>query len=416
MRPESLEVIPQGRVVGKLTGMFRRFATTESTSSVVLMACTAIALALANSPVSNTWERFWSGSHHVGPLHLTAEHFVNDGLMTLFFFLVGLEIKREFLQGELRTRRKAMLPIIGAIGGMIAPAVIYLAINRRGPATQGWAIPTATDIAFALGVLALLGSRVPSGIKVFLAALAIIDDMLAVTVIALFYTSAIHWGPLLGAVFALLVAQIMNARNVQSSWAFSTVGLAVWVLILFSGVHATIAGVLFAFTIPTEHTLMPRTWLRRTGPRDMLQRMEHRLQPWVIYLIVPAFALANAGVSLRGGFSLPHGVAAGVALGLLIGKPLGICTAVWVATTARVADMPHGIKWSQLHGASWLAGIGFTMALFVSVLAFGNSAEDSAAKLGILAGSILAGLIGTVLLRFTTTERVQERKATTAAD
>lgn len=340
-------------------------------SGIVLMATAAVALIWANSPWSAQYVSFWE----------PFLHWINDGLMAVFFFLVGLEIKREILIGELASVQKATLPIVAALGGMLVPALIYVGLNGGGPGARGWGIPMATDIAFALGVLNLLGSRVPLALKVFLAAVAIADDIGAVAVIALFYSSNIQWG-LLG-LAALLVAGLfaLNRMGVRNLLVYILLGLVLWFLFLKSGIHATIAGVLLATTIP----------------RSRVEELEHALQPWVSYLIMPLFALANAGVSLAGGAIDRVGM--GVAAGLVIGKPIGVATASWLAVKAKIAELPEGVDWRQLLGAGVLAGIGFTMSLFISDLAFEDAAMLIEAKIAILGASVLMGLAGFAILR-----------------
>jgi Na+:H+ antiporter, NhaA family len=420
---------------------FQRFAATESSGGIVLLICTVLALAWANSPWADSYHGLWETPLTVGVgtrvLTLSLHHGINDGLMAVFFFLVGLEIKREMLVGELASWRHAALPIAGAIGGMLIPAAIYAAFNATGAGAPGWGIPMATDIAFAIGVLALLGPRVPLPLKVFLVALAIVDDIGAVLVIAFFYTSAISWTALAtgGALLAALIA--CNAAGVRHPAAYSILGLALWAALLASGVHATIAGVLLAMTVPAstrinedeflargrailddfERACSPATTVLTSAEHQHaihelevageqaqapLLRMEQKLHGIVAFGIVPLFALANAGVHFSGdlfaALSLP--ITAGIVLGLVIGKPLGITLFAWLATRIGVAALPSDSGWRALHGVSWLGGIGFTMSLFIAGLAFPTSAEllDSA-KVGILVASILAGLTGWIVLR-----------------
>ncbi|HKV07031.1 MAG TPA: Na+/H+ antiporter NhaA [Thermoanaerobaculia bacterium] len=420
---------------------FAKFAHTASSGGIVLLVCTALALAWANSPWAASYHHIWELEIAVdaGPLSLrsTLHHLINDGLMAVFFFLVGLEIKREVLIGELASLRQAALPAAAALGGMAVPAAIYAALNAGGSGSAGWGIPMATDIAFALGVLALLGDRVPAGLKVFLAALAIVDDIGAVLVIALFYTSAVNWVALGIAGALLLVAAGANAVGVRRPSAYALVGLALWGAVLASGVHATIAGVLLAMTIPSRTRIHEDEFLlharrnvdefaRGCGPgttvltnqvqqeallaletlceqaQAPLQTAERKLHGIVAFIIMPVFALANAGVRLGGGdfaTALSSPVMLGVLLGLVLGKPLGITLFSWAAVRMGVATLPNRVTWRMIHGAAWLGGIGFTMSLFVAGLAFpGMPALLAAAKLGILAASLGAGLCGWILL------------------
>jgi NhaA family Na+:H+ antiporter len=328
------------------------------------------------------------------PLHF----WINDGLMALFFLLVGLEIKRETLVGELASFRKAALPIAAAFGGMIVPAGLYVVFNHGGPGASGWGMPMATDIAFALGVLALLGDRVPTSLKVFLAALAIADDIGAVLVIAFFYTAQISW-PSLGAgglfFVALLAANRAGARHLL---IYAILGVGLWLAFLQSGIHATVAGVLLAITIPARQRTASRAVL--TSNESPMLRLEHALIPWNRYLIMPVFALANAGVALGGGAarSVVAPVSLGVICGLVIGKPIGIVLFSWLATRTRLAAMLDGIRWRQIVGVGMLGGIGFTMSLFIANLAFGEAPALETAKVGILVASVISGIAGAIVL------------------
>jgi NhaA family Na+:H+ antiporter len=374
---------------------FQRFFAAEAAGGLVLLGCTAIALAWANSPWAESYHHLWSAP--VSPalrawsLPATLHGWVNDGLMTVFFLVVGLEIKREVLLGELASRRSAALPIAAALGGMLVPAALYAAANGGGPGAAGWGVPMATDIAFALGILALLGDRIPVGLRVFLAALAIVDDLGAVLVIALFYTAALSWAAL-GGVAAVLAALVgLNAAGVKRAGAYVLFGVLLWLFLLASGVHATVAGVLLAMTVPARS---------REGADAPLQRMEHALNGPVAFLIVPLFALANAGVPLGNVSAAVHDpITRGVVLGLVLGKPAGIVFASWLAVRAGMAELPAGVSWRHVHGAGWLGGIGFTMSLFIASLAFGGGIRLEAAKLGILAASTTAGVVGYAILR-----------------
>ena len=375
--------------------MLRDFLRKESAGGLVLMATAAIALAIAQSPLATGY--FAVLRLHVGGL--TVLHWVNDGLMALFFLLVGLEIKREMLDGQLSTWRRRALPGLAALGGMIVPAAIYAVLNRGDVALlRGWAIPTATDIAFALGVLALLGPRVPGSLKVFLTALAILDDLGAVVVIALFYTSELSLVALLAAGGLLGLLFALNRLGVAALPIYLVVGLGLWVVTLLSGVHATLAGVALAATIPLR--------ARPGGPDDPtspLHRLEHGLHPWVAFGVLPVFAFANAGVSLSGVGSnaLAHPVTLGILLGLFAGKQVGIFGSCWVAIKTGWAKPPLHATWLHLYGVALLCGIGFTMSLFIGGLAFGDSGElATATKVGVFAGSLASALAGVAVLRF----------------
>ncbi|MGB4442220.1 MAG: Na+/H+ antiporter NhaA [Coriobacteriia bacterium] len=420
---------------------FAEFLHLEVAGSIVLLLATLIALVTANTGLSHWWAEVWHVeiglSFGGAEFSQSALHWIDDGLMALFFFVIGLEIKREILVGELSTLRKATLPIMAAVGGMLAPALIYAAFNHGGEAAQGWGIPMATDLAFALGVLALLGSRVPSGLKVFMAALAIADDIGAVLVIALFYTSEIFTGWLLLGAGLLLVLVFFNVLKIESPIPYAFVGTAVWFCFFNSGVHATIAGVLIALTIPSRSRMDPMEFVRwARGKIDEiealevpgahvldspdqqvcaqelsaearwvqapLQRMEHSILPISTFIILPLFALANAGVRFQGydiWELLFEPVTLGVLLGLVIGKPLGITAFTWIAVKTKLADLPAGVSWRHVVGAGLLGGIGFTMALFVSGLALRVGILQAEAKLAVLMTSVLAGVIGYVVLR-----------------
>jgi NhaA family Na+:H+ antiporter len=355
--------------------------------------------------------------------------------MALFFFVVGLEIKRELLVGELASPRQAALPIVAAIGGVLVPALIYSALNSGGPGAPGWGIPMATDIAFVIGVMALLGPRVPISLKVFLTALAIVDDIAAVLVIALFYTAEISWGALGIAGICMVALLAANRLAVRHPLPYALLGLVLWGAVLQSGVHATIAGVLLAMAIPSRTELDANEFLLRSRAvldhfegtarkertvmndeeqqaaiealedsceqlQPPLHRLEHALHPWVTFCVMPLFALANAGVTLdRHAFtSVLQPIPLGVILGLLLGKPIGITLASWLAVRARLGSLPAGTTWVQIHGAGWLGGIGFTMSIFVAGLAFEDEALLNMAKLGIFTASLLAGIAGAVIL------------------
>jgi Na+:H+ antiporter, NhaA family len=400
------------RIVERALRPFQRFARTEAAGGIVLLACTALALLWANSPWAVSYVALWEQPITIGlaPLALTlsVHAWINDGLMAVFFFLVGLEIKREMLCGELASVKRAALPIAGALGGMVIPATIYALLNVGGAGARGWGIPMATDIAFALGILALLGPRVPVALKVFLAALAIVDDIGAVLVIALFYTSAISWTSLAIAAGVLTALLCLNRARVGHPAPYALLGLVLWVAFLKSGVHPTIAGVLLAMTIPARTRIAEGELSRRASEESipeetqaLLQRLERSLHGVVAFLIVPLFALANAGVpvgrSLANGLSTP--VVLGVVLGLVLGKPIGIMIASSVAVRFGVASLPEKVSWRQVYGASWLAGIGFTMSLFIAALAFSDAALLDSAKIGVLTASCCSGAVGWSMLR-----------------
>ncbi len=443
MRAAKAE-LPERTPIDLLISPFQAFAEKEAAGGILLLLCTLVALVLANSPWAAGWESLWHTEFSLrlaGHTFTQTLHFVvNDLLMTVFFFVVGLEIKREMLVGELASPRQAALPILAALGGVVAPALIYAALNNGSVGARGWGVPMATDIAFAIGALALLGDRIPVGLKVFLTALAIVDDLAAVLVIAVFYTDQIRWLSLGGALLGLLVLFVLGRMGARRPLTYALVGVVVWCFMLASGVHVTIAGVALALVIPARTTFNPHQFLltgRRllqhfekaseSGDRFLssdeqqtalhtleeacehvqppLHRMEHALHPWVTFLIMPVFALANAGVHLAGSFVAEAGqpaslqVMAGVLFGLLIGKPLGITAASWLAVRLRLASLPAGVTWGHIHGAGWLGGIGFTMSLFIAGLAFTDERLLIMAKVGILLASVCAGLIGSFLLR-----------------
>ncbi len=415
--------------------LFQEFARIEASGGIILLICAILALLWANSAWAENYFHLWEtdlGFVLNGwefSMHLL--EWINDGLMVIFFFVVGLEIKRQLTTGELSSPRRAILPIMAAVGGMLAPAAVYLAFNAGEPGMRGWGVPMATDIAFTLGIMALLGSRVPFALKVFFTALAIADDLGAVLVIALFYTSDISWLGLALAAIILAVLIGLNRARVYSPLPYSVLGIGLWLAFLESGFHPTIAGVLLAATIPARNppntgallaqcvsTLNefenPVATQRQAVSREQVaaqtldtvaermqspaQRLEHELLPWSTYLILPLFALANAGVALAFDMSLMGPVSVGVILGLVIGKPLGITLFSWLAIRLGLAELPQNVSWRQLFSASWLAGIGFTMSLFIASAAFQDPGLLSQAKLGIIIASVIAGGIGLILL------------------
>ena len=389
--------------------MLRRFLSNEAAGGIVLMVVAAVALVVANSPLAETY--FDTLHAYVGGLSVL--HWINDGLMAVFFLLVGLEIKREMLDGQLSSWPRRVLPGVAAAGGMLVPALIYVGLNADSPETlRGWAIPAATDIAFALGVISLLGRRVPGSLKIFLAALAILDDLGAVIIIALFYTaelSTMNLG-LAGLTVAGLVA--LNRFGVHRLAPYLLLGAVLWWFVLQSGVHATLAGVVLALIIPIHRT--PTEPESKASP---LHRLEHAIAPGVAFVIVPIFGFANAGVSFAGmSFAaLLAPVPLGVAAGLFVGKQVGVFAFSWVAIRLNWADLPAQASWMQLYGVSLLCGIGFTMSLFIGLLAFQNPALQDAAKLGVLAGSLLSGLLGYLVLRVSQGEVTRTSAPVTAA-
>lgn len=419
--PQPLADAPVRKIMRPLA----RFLEIESASGILLVLCTVVALAIANSPWSHNWESFWhteikleAGSY---VLKHSLVHWINDGLMTIFFFLVGLEIKREMVDGELRSFKKAALPIIAALGGMLVPAGIYLSLQAGQEGHRGWGIPMATDIAFAVGILTLLGQRVPAGLKIFLLALAIADDIGAIVVIALFYSSNLQVLALALAGVGLAVVLGMNRIGVRSIFAYTLVGIGIWLAMHHSGIHPTVAGVALGLVTPG------RAWVSRESlvsmlldavdrldgridrPQEVdkltetaretispLERLETSLHSWVAFAIMPLFALANAGVVVNLE-AASHGIAWAVAAGLVLGKPAGILLFSWLAVQAGVAHLPAGTSWRAVTGASCLGGIGFTMSLFIAGLALEGKLLDSA-KIGILTGSAISAVAGFLVL------------------
>jgi Na+:H+ antiporter, NhaA family len=404
--------------------IFQRFFRTETLGGLVLLGFGLAALAIANSPWAEAYNHIWERPLTLGiaphELSLSLHEWINDGLMAVFFLLVGLEIKRELLAGELSSAQQAALPIACAIGGMVVPALIYLIFNLRGLGAHGWGIPMATDIAFALGALNLIAPRAPIGAKVLLTALAIVDDMGAVLVISLFYSQAIVWSALGGAAVTLLVLIGFNLIGIRRLWPYLLVGVVLWCFVHASGVHATIAGVALAFTIPARSLLdqFDRTEtgdfvvltskgqqetlfaLERAGERVTapILRLEHALHNFSAFVVMPLFAFANAGVKID--LSLQHAeIGFGILAGLLLGKPLGIMMFALIAVKTGIARLPQAVNWRSLVGYGFLAGIGFTMSLFIAMLAFDDTALVDAAKRGIIAGSLLAGVAGAAMLR-----------------
>ncbi len=415
------------------------FLQWQAAGSVVLLAATLLALGWANSPWAESYHHLehtkigvsWGDRTFV----LSLSHWVADGLMAIFFFVVGLEIKRELLVGSLSSFRRAVLPVCAAIGGMIAPAVIYAAINWRGPGMHGWGIPMATDIAFALGIMALLGDRVPIGLKVFLTALAIADDLGAVLVIALFYSEQIVLGALLYAAAGLVLIRVAAYFRIRHIWVYQILMVAVWAAVYASGIHATVAGVFLAMLVPVKPSLKAHKFfeiaqsrlaqlqgeafseesvLHRAEQRHALGdlalaaermqpaglKLEHRLHSIQAFLILPLFALFSAGITIDGKMlaHFPSAVSWGVMAGLVIGKPLGITLASWIAVRSGWSELPEGVNWHHIRSAGMLAGVGFTMSIFVSNLAFQDPSLGDEAKLAVLLASVVAGVAGYLLL------------------
>lgn len=429
---------------------FQLFARRQASGALLLLGCAIVALIWANS----RWAGAYTQMLHIPlgislgeyALRLDLHHWINDGLMAIFFFGVGLEIKREFLVGELAERRKAMLPIMAAIGGMVVPALIYAAFNFNGAGAHGWGIPMATDIAFALGALAVLGSRIPEALKVFLVALAIVDDLGALLVIAIFYTASISWLGVVLIVAFVLALWLANRMGARRGTIYLLLGLGLWVAFFMSGLHATLAGVLTAMFVPARVKIVPdalpqvirrgadsieaqaldnepdamdpdrvaiigaigRSLDAATAP---LQRFEHIVQPWVTYGILPVFGLFNAGVVIDTAVlsTLPTAVPLGIMAGLVLGKSIGISLASWLAVKTGLAELPEGSSWRHLIGTAFLAGIGFTMALFISGLAFAETHFEREAQLAILVASVLAAGVGIAILL--TTKATQARHA-----
>jgi NhaA family Na+:H+ antiporter len=448
---------PLEPLFGKIITPFERFLRQTTAGGIILMSMTFMTLIVASSPWGDAYRHLWETPVRLGIGHyaigLSLHAWVNEGLMALFFLLVGLELKREIMVGELASLRNAALPVMGAIGGMLVPAFIYLLLNPSGPAHAGWGIPMATDIAFAIGILVLLAWRIPRGLIIFLTALAIADDLGAVLVIALFYTQTIDM-TLLGVAIALLgVLVIFNRGGIRHPLPYAIVGIVLWLALLKSGIHATLAGILLAFTIPARPVFTARQFDERlaemrdafhtvaTHPEESdkplsvirmysiaenlekasaavqspQQRMEHRLAPWVTFFVIPLFAMANAGLDL---LAIPfreaivHPVTIGVVLGLVLGKFLGISCFAWLAVKLRLARLPAGVKWRHIMGAAWLGGIGFTMSLFIGQLAFASTPllfEE--ARLGIIMASVISASIGLTWLYFSAGKPAEETEA-----
>ncbi|AYO14862.1 Na+/H+ antiporter NhaA [Vibrio owensii] len=386
-----------------MNDVIRDFFKMESAGGILLVIAAAIAMTIANTPLGETYQAML----HTYVFGMSVSHWINDGLMAVFFLLIGLEVKRELLEGALKSKETAIFPAIAAVGGMLAPALVYVAFNAGDPeAISGWAIPAATDIAFALGIMALLGKRVPISLKVFLLALAIIDDLGVVVIIALFYTGDLSTMALVVGFIMTGVLFMLNAKNVTKLTPYMIVGAILWFAVLKSGVHATLAGVVIGFAIPLKGN---------KGEHSPLKHMEHALHPYVAFGILPLFAFANAGISLEGVSmsGLTSMLPLGIALGLLVGKPLGIFTFSWAAVKMGIAKLPEGVNFMHIFAVSVLCGIGFTMSIFISSLAFGNVSPefDTYARLGILMGSTTAAVLGYALLHFSLPKKAAEEVA-----
>ena len=419
--------------IAVLASPFVRFARMEASGGILLLAATIAALVWANSPWQHSYHDLWDTQVTVGfgrfILSESRHEWINDGLMSIFFFLVGLEIKRELLIGELSSLRQAAFPFIAAVGGAIVPALTYVSVTHGTAGQRGWGIPMATDIAFTLGVLTLLGNRVLESLKIFVTALAIADDIIAVLVIALFYTEKIDAFSLAVGLAGVALSFGANLLGVRKPIVYAAIGIVVWLAVLKSGLHATVAGVLLAFTIPARTFIDRDLFLKRSrwlldkfegaDPNSFeghtavqtleeqceliespLHRIEQSIQPWVSFLVMPLFALANAGVRIWGNVlpALRHPVSMGVALGLLIAKPVGISLFAWMSAKSRLAKPPANLSWGEIFGGAWLCGIGFTMSLFMADLAFGDGALQDMAKIGTLAASLAAGTCGSIFL------------------
>ena len=417
---------------------FQKFVRIESSSGMLLFGATILALIIANSRFGDQFQAIWqykigfstSGFELIKPLIL----WVNDGLMAVFFFLIGLEIKRELLIGELNTVKKASFPLFAAIGGMVVPVVLFLVLNNDPETSRGWGIPMATDIAFSLAILTLLGKRVPIGLKVFLTAFAIVDDLGAVLVIAIFYSESIKWSLILISLVLLAILFFLSYKKVYSKGLILGFGVIIWVLFLKAGIHPTIAGVLLALTVPIRKKIQVDAYIRKlknitknicdgcdpdsplltkdqikeidnledwtAGVQSPLQHLEHKLHNWVAFLIMPIFALSNAGVAIGGGMELDSMLSGILVISLVIGKLIGVTTLSLIGVKLGLAELPEGVGFRQIIGVSLLAGVGFTMSIFVANLAFFDSPQllDSA-KMGIIAGSLIAGISGYLVLR-----------------
>ncbi len=427
--------------ISNLLGPFQRFFNIEAASGILLLICTAVAMTMANSAASDFYSRTvnWELSVQVGNVFKLSKPlilWVNDGLMAIFFFVVGLEIKREILVGELASFRQAALPILAAIGGMVIPASLFIALHGHQPGAEGWGIPMATDIAFSLGILSLLGKRVPLALKVFLAAFAIVDDMGAVMVIAAFYSESVGWDYLLIAGVLFIMLALAIRAGMRNGEVFLVVGGIIWYFVLKSGLHPTIAGVALAFIVPAQRSIklsvfnrVTRSSLKSFDTLDAdenlllskdqlealdnlevyyrkvhspLQYLEHKMHSFTSYLVMPVFALANAGVMLSAAAGEPviGTLSVNISLALVVGKVTGILLFAWLGVKLKITELPAGANWKHMLGLGFLGGIGFTMSMFISSLAYGDAGLLNQAKIGILMGSLAAGMLGYLILRY----------------
>ena len=433
----------------RISNSLKTFIKLETSSSILLFAVSILAVIWANSSYGYVYEELWYHEFTIGfadtNFHLSKPLilWINDGLMAIFFFVIGLEVKREVLVGELTTLRKASLPIFAAIGGMLFPVLIFFVLNNGKLGGDGWGIPMATDIAFTLGILTLLGKRVPLGLKIFLTAFAIVDDIGAVLVIAIFYSSNIQWDLIMYAMLIFGVLAFLSYKEVYSKYFYFVMGFVVWLLFLKSGIHPTIAGILMAFTIPIQRKVDVKEYLHKVTVQftifksskstsdellsteqiqaidsvesltnkvhSPLQNLEHTLHGWVSYIIMPIFALANAGVilSFSGLGEFIH-ISYNIALALVLGNTIGIMLMVGIAVKLKLADLPENVNFKQLFGVSLLGGLGFTMSLFIANLAYVDESLIAAAKMGVIIGSLVAGLLGYLVLRFTLNKDIIE--------
>ena len=386
--------------------VFKEFTSSSSAGGILLLFCVAISLFIANTNMADGFNELLG--REVGfandsiQLRYPVLLWINDGLMAVFFLLVGLEIKREIVEGELSSLKHASLPVLAAIGGVIVPASIYAIFNVGEPTSSGWGIPMATDIAFALGIISLLGDKVPSGLKIFLAALAIVDDLMAILVIAIFYSSDLHLSYLMYAGIVFAVQIIFNRIGIKNIWFYVLPGIVMWYLIHHSGIHATIAGVLTALTLPTTDD----------DTESSLEKLEHALTKPVNFIIMPIFAIANTNITFEDGMveGLASTLGLGVVLGLFIGKPVGIFIMSWLSVKAKVAELPAETTWIHVLGLGLLGGIGFTMSIFIALLSFSNPQYQTEAKFAVLTASILSGVCGFLLLKLYN-KRLQQKKA-----
>jgi len=444
-----LKEIKIEKTMKRISEPLKNFIKHETSSSIILFAVSILAIVWANSSYGYIYEDLWHNKFTIGfadtKFHLSKSLilWINDGLMAIFFFVIGLEVKREILVGELTTLRKASLPIFAAIGGMMFPVLFFLVLNKGQVGEEGWGIPMATDIAFTLGILTMLGKRVPLGLKIFLTAFAIVDDIGAVIVIAIFYSSNIQWDLLMYAMLIYGVVVFLSYKKVYSQYLYFIVGFIVWLLFLKSGVHPTIAGILMAFTIPIKGKLGLNKYIQsvveqfnifktsKPTSEDLLtndqihamsavgilteklqsplQHLEHTLHGWVSYIIMPIFALANAGVvlSFSGLGEFSH-ISYNIALALVFGNTIGIMLMSFIAIKLKLADLPENVNYAQLFGVSLLGGLGFTMSLFIANLAYTDETLVAAAKMGVIIGSVVAGSLGYIVLRMTLKPEVKE--------